>query len=337
MGDAMMDSSAQEHDSTALPVRTRIAVATAVAIAALILVLWLRYGGRSDFSDFDQLWIGARALVHGHDPYDAVPRGFPWPLYYPLPAVLVAVPFVWFPKELAHAVFASISAGVIAFSLVSGRTIRLLGLVSFAFIYALQQGQWSPLLVSAATFPSLGFLFAVKPTIGAALWTYRMSGRALALAALFTLASVIVMPGWIGEWRAAIAHSPHIRAPVTYLGGPMVLLALTRWRRPEARLLVALSLVPQTFVAYETLPLVLVPSTRIEVLILGLGGLSAELIAIAINPPGDLVSSIGVRGPLLLAFMYIPALVMVMRRPNAGELPHWLQRIFRGASVESAR
>ena len=308
----------------------RIAVAIAVAAAAFILVVWLRYGGRSDFSDFDQLWIGARALLHGSDPYVAVPQGFPWPLYYPLPAVIVAVPFAWMPKELAHAVFAALGAGVLAFALLRGATIRLLGLVSFAFIYALQQGQWSPILAGAAVLPSLGFLFAVKPTIGAALWTYQMSGRALLLAALFTLASIVVMPGWIAEWRATIALAPHIRAPVTYLGGPIVLLALTRWRRPEARLLVALTLIPQTFVAYETLPLVLVPATRMEVLVLGLGGVMAEVVAIAMNPPGDLVSSIGVRGPLLIVFMYLPALVMVMRRSNEGETPQWLGNLLSG-------
>ena len=49
-------------------------------------------------------------------------------------------------------------------------------------------------------------------------------------------------------------------APVTYVtaGGPLILLALLRWRRPEARLLVALGCIPHTTMLYEALPLFLV-------------------------------------------------------------------------------
>ena len=40
-----------------------------------------------------------------------------------------------------------------------------------------------------------------------------------------------------------------------------MLLAILRWRRPEARLLIALACVPQSMLLYETVPLFLVPRT----------------------------------------------------------------------------
>ena len=74
----------------------------AVAVAAAAgIVCWLSFRVPPvTSSDFDQLHIAARALLAGTDPYAAVAARQPFPLFYPLPAVLVAVPFAWLPLEI---------------------------------------------------------------------------------------------------------------------------------------------------------------------------------------------------------------------------------------------
>ena len=138
---------------------------------------------------------------------------------------------------------------------------RIIALTSFPFYVASAISQGSPLFVAATVYPGLGVLFAAKPTIGLAVWLYRPQWRIAAAVAAFLLVSWVVQPSWPGEWMAGLGTATHIVAPITYPGGSLVLLALSRWRRPEARLLVALACVPHTTLLYEVLPLFLVPAT----------------------------------------------------------------------------
>src|SRR5215218_702199 len=82
--------------------RDRVIVACLVAAVVAALAPLTDAGG-----DFIQLWGGARALLQGADPYAAVGPGkavpWPWPLYYPVPALLPALPFTVLPLWLARA------------------------------------------------------------------------------------------------------------------------------------------------------------------------------------------------------------------------------------------
>src|SRR5262249_19075549 len=67
-------------------------------------------------SDLDQLWIAGRALLGGSDPYAAVARAhinLGYPLYYPLPAVILTLPLALMPLAAARLVFA-IACGFLA-------------------------------------------------------------------------------------------------------------------------------------------------------------------------------------------------------------------------------
>src|SRR4051812_2187628 len=68
--------------------------------------------------DFAQLWYAARVLLSGGDPYSAIGPNlafnWPWPLYYPLPAVILAIPFVPMPQAVAMGVFSLLGAGALA-------------------------------------------------------------------------------------------------------------------------------------------------------------------------------------------------------------------------------
>jgi hypothetical protein len=315
--------------SATLSARTRIAIVVIVAIYAAILA-WPSNGvvGSSDFS---QLWYAARAQLGGGDAYGAVGPGrsfdWPFPLFYPLPAVLVAVPFTIVSSSMASVLFSAISAAALAWVFSRNKPYRLLGILSFSFYYAAAISQWSPVLIAAAMIPSLGFLFAVKPTIGLALWLYRPSWQAVVGSALLLIVSLLVSPGWPSEWIGTFGAGPHIRAPITTFGGLVVLIALFRWRRPEARLLVALACVPHTTLLYEALPLFLIPASWREAALLLALNWAAELTLITLGPYPSLLEKAAMSATLSVAFLYLPCAIMILRRANEGELPEWMPRV----------
>lgn len=73
------------------------------------------------------------------------------------------------------------------------------------------------------------------------------------------LLSLLIMPSWPREWLGA--RSRHLNyTPLLSWFGPILLLALIRWREPGARLLLGLALVPQRLL-YDQVALWLVPTT----------------------------------------------------------------------------
>jgi hypothetical protein len=266
--------------------------------------------------------VGARALWGGGSPYSAVGpgRSFAWdfPLLYPLPAVVAATPLAWLHPRLADAIFVGLGGFVLAWVLTRStvRNPQLLVFVSAAIFTSAQTAQWSPLLTAAALTPSLGWLFACKPTIGGALWLHALSGRAAVLAAAFTLTTIILWPWWLSEWLAGLATASHMRAPIQQWGGPLILLGLLKWKRPEARLLVGLACVPQTPTMYEAVPLFLLVRRLDEgLLLVALMVVSGEVSA-AISNGADYLKWMRVNGQVLVALVYLPCLLMVLRRPN---------------------
>jgi hypothetical protein len=104
------------------------------------------------------------------------------------------------------------------------------------------------------------------------------------------------------------------------------LLALARWRRPEARLLATLSLVPHTMTWYDALPLMLIPATFRQLLVLGILSHLATFIAAPLGFRYDGAALLSASAPIALWGLYVPALVLVLRRPNEGDLPEWLEQ-----------
>ena len=73
------------------------------------------------------------------------------------------------------------------------------------------------------------------------------------------------------QWMDTLPHRvPGIyKSPITVLGGPLLLLSVMRWRRPEGRLLLAMSLLPQNMLFYDQLLLWLIPKTRNQIMPVG--------------------------------------------------------------------
>jgi hypothetical protein len=202
---------------------------------------------------------------------------------------------------------------------------RLPLFLSASFAHAAVMGQWSILLSAALFLPWLSFAWAVKPNVGVPLLGTSLSWRSGLAMATLTALSLLMMPTWPREWVGQLSGTPHF-SPLRTGVGALTIAALLRWRRPEARLVALLGVVPQSPYAYEVLPLFLVPQTRAQTYVLVIG----SDIVMAVNA---LTRGMGKSTHLLLnslaivVAMYLPALVMVLRRPNEGCLPTWLERL----------
>ena len=94
-----------------------------------------------------------------------------------------------------------------------------------------------------------------------------------------------------------------------------MLLGLLRWKRPEGRLLAVLSLVPQTTALYETLPVALVCRNRPEAAsFAGLTMLAHVLFQL--GPQGPWPVGATYQWWVMLLLIYLPAVGLVLRRPN---------------------
>ena len=273
------------------------------------------------WSDFDQIWLGARALLAGRDPYVEVPgKGFPWPLYYPLPALILGIPFTPLTLMAARVAFAAVTAFAFAAALLRHRPHALPLLLSGPFIYAIQRGQWTPLLVAGVLIPVLGGAIAAKPSIGLATFAYRPHRWAIVGAATLAVLSLAILPSWPRSWLSTIPSGRHLIAPVMLPGGVILLLALLRWRRPEARLLAILACVPQTSAVYEFLPLSLVPKDRREALVLAVLWNIVYIFKTLVRSSAPLTLAqlpahySPWRWTLMLVLGYIPVLLMILLR-----------------------
>ena len=304
--------------------RKRILVVVAIAVAAAGLTIRYRLAHSADPpSDFAQVWAAARAWRHGGDPYAVVGPGkafeWPFPLLYPMTAVVFALPFSLLPLRIADACFVALGAGLLAWVLTRDRLTNpaLVGFGSMAYIYVTQTVQWSPLITAAALVPACAPLWVCKPTLGAAMIAAHPSRRLLWAGFAFAAIATALHPSWLRDWWHATAEAPHIR-PLIFqtAAAPLVLLALVKWRRADARLLIALACVPQTPLLYETIPLFLIPSTLVEALALNALILVAGTAWQASGPYASYNATMAASAKWIVWCIYLPLTALVMTRPN---------------------
>lgn len=310
-----------------LNIRTTVALVAGVTAS---VVYWrVTHSVGEPGGDFWQHWFAARLLLNGRDPYTSMGpetlrvAGQPstslghW-YFYPLPAAFLGLPFAFLSASLAGAAFVMVSVCTLVYVLSSRFGYRSLVLLASAPALGAVSGAQSVMLMMAVAWsPAFAWLTTVKPNIGLALFSARpnrwtvIGGTALGAAAL------LVLPRWPQEWLANLAMSPHHRAPITYWYGFPLLLAATRWRRSEARLLVVMACVPQVPLFYDQLPLALVPQTERERLTFAWLSWAGYLGWIVTSVPGQIrVADMAAAPPWILGCLYLPALVMVLRRPN---------------------
>jgi len=284
---------------------------------------------RSFYPDFLAFWYAARAFLNGLDPYLVAPSQAPYfvgdRFFYPFPSVLAIVPFAGLPLAIAGAAFFGLSSGLLAFAVTRDGYARLALFLSFPYVMAASLGQWAPLVMAAVLLPGLGFLAVCKPNLGAALAFARPTRAAVFGGALLLVATLAIDPAWPVKWAANLRTMQGHPPPVLTVAGVGLALSLIRWRREDARLVFAMSAVPQLPMFADQLPLLLVARTRVQAMLMALLSHVGGLLWLSTRTPGTHPSSDAAL--FVLAFCYYPALVLVLRRPNDGTGRAWLGRL----------
>jgi hypothetical protein len=285
--------------------RQRLWPPLAITVWATVLG-WLTVGWPWDAV---QLRIAARAFLAGSDPYAAVPAGgFPFELYYPFPAVLLAIPFAGMSDALARVSWAALTGAAFAWGARSSTRVAAL---SATFVICLVLGQFAPAMMAVAGLPWLGFLLAAKPSIGLALFAAYPSRKAFISGAVFVALSLALLPDWPLRWFEALGTMPQ-HAPVVMPGGAILLLGFLRWRTPAGRLIGTLSLVPHG--AYDAAVLFLACKSLREGLMLAAlswAGAFASGWLWPHTPEGGMPHA--GRWLVALVTLYLPALWLVLR------------------------
>jgi hypothetical protein len=221
----------------------------------------------------------------------------------------VIAPVAWLPLAASGGLFLGIASALLAYGLLKDGYRRLPIFMSAPFVMAVSLGQWSPLITAAALESNLGFAFAAKPNLGLPAWIYRPNVRALIGGVIIVLVSLAILPTWPIDWYHNISTRPEKFTPIRTLVGPVLLVAAIRWRRPEARLLIAMACVPQALFFYDQLILGLIPRTFRQSLIFSLATFALLLTWFHRLGPGDYYVQKAI--PYALG-IYFVALVMVV-------------------------
>lgn len=283
--------------------------------------------------DFDHVWFAATAMVDGRDPYALVGPGreypYPWPLYYPLTAPSSILPLAMLPLAAARAVFVALPAAALAFLLSRDGFGRLAFFASGAFLMSVKTAQWGPLAVLGLLVPWLGLFCAAKPNLGLGVLAAARSRRDLARmvvgAGALLLISLALQPAWPATWLDIVHAAPQPLSVLSLPAGALLILAVLRWRRWEARMLLVYAFVPQTSGAVGALPLLLVPRSLRSLLVLGI----LSYVPVFVTPsPGEAVEQWARRETMAsLLAVYLPVLWLVLRLPNMGPLPPRLEAL----------
>ena len=292
-----------------------VAALAFVLACRLLLYVWMPDRG----SDFDFLYSAATRLLGGENPYPPATQWFP----YPLPAVLLAVPFTAISLSLARPIFDVLVGAAFVYALWKYRgTYALLAVASGAYLLAMWNGQTTPLMVAAALVPALGFLLAVRPNSAAALWIAWPSLRTLLAASLVLALSLPVLPSWPWDWWLALPQDhTTLMPPILRPFGFVLLLAALRWRLPEGRLILAIAFIPQTTLPYELVPLAMIPANRLEMVIYVVGTWIAVAAAEAFHLSESMARWNAGGWPVTLCAVYIPLLYLVFRRQKSKSAP----------------
>jgi len=302
----------------------RALVGIAFAAIAGTVAFRAQYVIHAHGGDHIVLWRAAHIILEGGDPYQIAhwSGGIQLPdakqrFFYPLPAFAFGLPFAWLSPEAAAVAFVVCSAAALGYLLTRDGYERVPLILSVPFLASAQFAQTTVAIVACALEANASGFALLKPNIGLALFAWRPSRRAALVASAIFIGSAILSPTWPAHWRILVRSSPTHHAPITMATGFVALAAIARWRRPEARLLIAMSLIPHGLYFYDELPLLLIASSRRETMVLTFMSWLGLLAWMATSPGPDLHHI----QQWVVASLYPATVIMILRRPNEGHAP----------------
>jgi len=238
--------------------RGRIAISAVIGLLAGSFCTFVLRHFHQDAADFRWAIHLAQRFLAGQNPYDT-------PLeQYPFPAALFGLPFVRLRPELAAGTFYGLSSFLLALGLTRHGYHRLLVFLAYPYWIGLLTAQWSTAIFASAFFPLLLPLTMVKPQVGLPVFLTRLSRRGLVACLLVGLVSLALLPQWPRLWLGQAGFYEHFYA-LLVLPGPLILLALWRYRDRDAWLLILTAVMPQRWF-FDSFILWLIPRTRREIL-----------------------------------------------------------------------
>ena len=310
----------------------RLLVAATVAAVGSAFTAAEYFRNAAHHSDFGIIWFGARSMFRGVNPWPLVGPGlafdWSWPLLYPGTALVLASPLTLIPESASATLFVFISVFLLIWGATRDSWNRLPAVISLPFVVASSAGQWSALLASTWFLPFAAVACAAKPMIGLSLLAGARDKKTLYYAAaggiVLALIAFAFVPTWPQSWLGTLRSTSHMRAPITCTGGIAIALVLMCWRRPEAKFLFVLACMPQSPAIYDLLLILfIVPETYGESAALSLT-CSIGLLLSNLGPDFPPVSFVSMRGMLNVAVCYLPATIVILRRPNEGPAFSWM-------------
>jgi hypothetical protein len=200
----------------------------------------------------------AQRLVERQNPYDVALE------QYPLPAAFVALPLLHVPPEVAAGLFYGISSFFLALGLTRESYGRLRIFLAYPYWAGLLTAQWSVAIAASAFFPLLLPVTMMKPQVGLPIFLTRLSRRGFAACLVVAAVSLVLMPQWPWLWLHQGRYYEHF-IPMLVFPGPLLLLALLRYRDRDAWLLLLAALMPQRWF-FDSFILWLIPKTSRQIL-----------------------------------------------------------------------
>lgn len=291
------------------PVVVRLMISVLATVLAASLSYWWQ---QSYWVDFNPPLCSSRLWLAGENPYGAC-----YTIYderpaaaYPMTTLVAFLPFAILPGDyLPPALIWGIMNGLLVYGLLAtGKAWKILIFLSAPYWVCFAYHQFSLLIAAVALLPALLPLALVKPQNGLPVILTNLTWRRLAGIAVFLAITIIVYPGWLGDWYSSSGKNYDGVIPLLLFPMSLLLLAGVFYLcDPRVRFLLLMACMPQRAL-YDLVPLFLLPRSLRQMLAacfaswLGFAGLL--WIGGRVPPENQVLIS--------LVFVYLPILFMLI-------------------------
>ncbi len=257
--------------------------------------------------DFSWAIQAARSLLCHQNPY-ANPQQL-----YPLTVALFGFPFLWLRPEVAAGIFYGVSSAFLAFGLTKNGYGRLLIFLAYPYWAGILTAQSPPIIMAGAFFPLLLPATLTKPQVGLPVALTSLTRFGTVVCFCLLLLSLAIMPQWPLLWVSNASHYKRF-FPILVFPGPLLALALLRFRHRDAILFLLMAVMPQRWF-YDSFILWLIPKSRRQIVWTVFFSWGAGIWRWYHIPVGAAQV-----GRWAVIFLYLPMLCVILLRPKYPQL-----------------